>query len=224
MKRLVLLVEGEGDVLAALALIARLLNFLPVELQGHLFPDKRPMRIKGLESNTGNRQNDFLRYVQLAARKPDTAGVLVILDGDADMVEGKPFCPAQVARVMAERASTVGAGKHFSLGVVFLCKEYESILISVADQLPKLRAGTQFPPNIELSPRDAKGWLDKYLEDGYRSGESQLLHTRAVADWQPARSLRSFRRLERAIQQIAEAVVNSAHVATPLPPEHDMTG
>src|SRR5206468_4107275 len=100
-----------------------------------------------------------------------------------------PFCAATCAQLLAGRAIEAGAGSLYSLAVVFLRSEYESLLIAVADQLPKIRPATRLPPDIEQAPRDAKGWLDDNLTDGYTSTDDQERLTRAVKDRSPARRL-----------------------------------
>ncbi len=55
MKRLVLLVEGDGDVQAVPSLVGNLLTQLPDELQGQLFLDNAPMRIGGVHQITGRK-------------------------------------------------------------------------------------------------------------------------------------------------------------------------
>ena len=134
MNRLVLLVEGDGDVQAVPSLVGRLLTQLPDELQGQLFLDNAPMKIGGVHQITGKRQGDLARHLGNAAKRPKLGAALLILDGDAERVEGQPFCAVEVARVISQRARLAGAGTVFSFAVVFLRQEYESLLLAVADQ------------------------------------------------------------------------------------------
>src|ERR1700692_306086 len=105
MKRLVLFVEGEGDVKAAPSLVGELLTKLPDALQGQLFLDNAPMKTGDVHQITGKRQPDLLRHLGNAAKRPKLGGVLLILDGDADRVEGQPFCAVQVARNIAQQSA-----------------------------------------------------------------------------------------------------------------------
>jgi hypothetical protein len=196
-KRLVLLVEGAGDVVAMPSLVGELVAQLPENLQGQLFLDNAPMKIGGIHQITGRRQADFLRHLGNANKRPNLGAALLVLDGDADRVEGEPFCSVDVARRMAQRAAGAGAGTMFSFAAVFLRQEYESLLITCGSQLPGLNAKAQVPPDPESAPRDAKGWLHENLTDGYNPNEHQLELTRAVQDWSPVRISRSFQRLER---------------------------
>jgi len=65
MSRLVLFVDGEGDVEAAPALIGRLRTELPSELQGW-FVDNKPFRTGGLSNLTGNQAEKWSRHLQAA--------------------------------------------------------------------------------------------------------------------------------------------------------------
>jgi hypothetical protein len=143
--------------------------------------------------------------------------VLLVLDGDADRVEGQPFCAVQVARAITQRANAAGAGATFSFAAVFLRQEYESLLISVANQLPGLKPGISLPADPEEAPRDAKGWLHDHLTDGYIPTEHQLGLTRAVQDWAPVRLLNCFQRLEHALLELATAVTTGQHIVSPRP-------
>jgi hypothetical protein len=220
MRRLVLLVEGAGDVKAVPSLVGELLTKLPDELQGHLFLDNAPMRVGGIHQITGRRQGDLLRHLGNAAKrpKPRLGAALLVLDGDSDRVEGRPFCAVEVARTIAQRATAAGAGTIFSFATVFLRQEYESLLIAVANQLPGLKAGLALPPAPEEAPRSAKGWLEEHLIDGYNPTDRQFELTRAVRDWTPVRTLRCFRRLEHALAELASAAATDQHVVSPRLP------
>jgi hypothetical protein len=218
MKRLVLLVEGNGDVQAVPSLVGGLIARRPDNLQGQLFLDNAPMRVGGIHQITGKRQRDLARHLGNAAKRSNLGAALLVLDGDADRVEEQPFCAVEVARTLARRATDGGAGKLFSFAAVFLRQEYESLLLAVADQLPGLKSGVTLPPAPEEAPRDAKGWLHENLLDGYNPADRQLELTRAVKDWAPVHLLRSFRRLEHSLVELADAVMTSRNVASPQPP------
>src|SRR5262245_62106 len=182
MKRLVVFAEAAGDVEAVPSLIGELLIQLPENLQGQLFLDNKPMKIGAVEKITGNRKPDLLRHLRNAVKRPRLGAVLIVLDGDADRVEGQSFCAVEIARSIARRAAAAGAGTTFSVAVVFLRQEYESLLIVAADQLQGLKSGVTKPPNPEEAPRDAKGWLHKNLLDGYNPTDRQLELPRMVRD------------------------------------------
>lgn len=215
MKRLVLFVEGDGDVRAAPSLVGELLTRLPDALQGQLFLDNAPMKTGGVDKITGKRQADFLRHLGNAGRRSKLGAVLLILDGDADRVEGRPFCAVEAARTIAQRAAAAGAGSRFSFAVVFLRQEYESLLIAAANQLPGLKSGVTLPPAPEEAPKGAKEWLHANLVDGYNPTDRQLELTRAVHDWSAVRMLKCFQRLEHALTELATATASGQHVISP---------
>jgi Domain of unknown function (DUF4276) len=218
MNRLVLLVEGAGDVQAVPALVGRLITQLPDDLQGALFLDNAPMKIGGVHQITGKRQGDLARHLGNAAKRSKLGAALLILDGDADRLEGQPFCAVEAARTLAQRATAAGAGTRFSFAAVFLRQEFESLLLAVADQLPGLKSGVPLAAAPEEAPRDAKGWLHENLADGYNPTDRQLDLTRAVKDWTPVRSLNCFRRLEHALVELAAAVKTRRHITSPQRP------
>jgi hypothetical protein len=218
MKRLVLLVEGDGDVQAVPSLVGRLLTQLPDDCQGQLFLDNAPMRIGGVHQITGKKQGDLARHLGNAAKRPKLGAALLVLDGDAERVDGQPFCAVEVARTLAQRATEAGAGARFSFAAVFLRQEYESLLLAVADQLPGLKPKVTLPPTPEESPRGAKEWLHENLADGYNPTDRQLELTRAVTDWKPVRQLNCFQRLENALMELAVAVMTSQHIVSPRRP------
>jgi hypothetical protein len=223
MKRLVLLVEGQGDVAAMPALVGDLLTQLPPELQGQLFPDGAPIKTGGIHQLTGKRSGDLARHLGNANKRSKLGAALLVLDGDTEEVEKQPFCAIEVARLLAARARDAGAGAIFSFAAVFLRQEFESLLIAVADQLPGLKPGTRIPEAVEEAPRGAKGWLHQHLTDGYNPTDNQLELTRGVKNWEPVRALRSFQRLQHALEELATAVANNAHISSPALPLPDTT-
>lgn len=215
MKRLVLIVEGHGEISAIPSLVAQVQAALPLHLQGNLFLDGIPIRVRGIHNIMGRKSNKLINALGIAGKRSNLGAVLVVLDGDADQVEGASFCASTVAKVLASRARQARAGEMFSFGVVFLQPEYESILISVAEQFAELKTDIPLPSNIEEAPRDAKGWLNANLKEGYRPTADQARLTRLVTDWTPANRLRCFRRLTHAIEQLATAVQSGQHVVSP---------
>jgi hypothetical protein len=230
MKRLVLLGEGPGDV-SALPVLARKL------LQGKdrnqlLFVDRETIRTRNplglvLWDKQKNQADyrEWIRYVQVAARRPNLGGVLAVFDGDARTFPAgspSPFCAAVAATSMAVAAAETGAGSIFSLAVVFACVEYETWIIAGAESL----AGKSFkdgrpalPPGVKVPAGDAESHGKRLLEEhcpGYRPTRDQsplteLLDLSVVR----AKKLRSFARLEHAIDQLLEAVGRGAVISTP---------
>ena len=222
MKRLVLCVEGAGDVAAMPALVGgALMADLPATHQGALFLDSKPMQVGSITQLAGKAesQQNWTTYLELAKRRKPLGGVLLILDGDEKEVEEDPFCAVSVARLMGERAKATGAGQLFSVAVVFLRMEYESLLIASYPTLTGHREGVNLPANVEEAPRDAKRWLSQHLAGGYRETQHQRPLTREV-DFGLLRQkgVRCFRRLEHALRELVEAVQSDQHVVSPVPP------
>jgi hypothetical protein len=217
MSRLVLFVEGDGDVEAAPALIGRLHGELPPDLQGW-FVDNKPFRTAGLSNLTGRHAEKWPRYLEAACARPNMSAVLLLLD--ADTLEDGGGCVRDAARRLAEAARAAGGGTLFSVAVVFFRQEYESLLIASYATLPGKRNNVTLPANVEEAPRGAKGWLKRNLDGGYKEAEDQVILTKAMNfDLLRQQNIKSFQRLERAIRQLATAITTGEHIVSPLPPE-----
>jgi hypothetical protein len=224
-KRLVLFVEGPGDAQAVPVLVGKLCT--PLNPWDVLTLDKDPFEVGSLGKLTADGHRNWIRWLKAAAKRPALGGVLLLLDGDVRLGRGQVFCAITAARELATAAREAGAGSIFSVAVVFACREYESWLIagiqSLAGQV--IAGGEQqgvpegtMPPagNLEEDPRDAKGWLHDCLALGYKPTRDQEPLTRAV-DLEPIRqrALRSFRRLESALEQLVIAIRTGQHISSP---------
>jgi hypothetical protein len=230
-KRLVLFVEGDGDETAVPHLVKRLLT--EHSLWEPVFLDPNPFRVGEVSALLADPMKRWIGRLRAAANRGNLGGILLLLDGDTKPAKGKPpFCAFRVAAELGKHARQVGAGTLFSVASVFARQEYESWLIACAKQLagqlldpggrPGIRAGTTAPehPNLEEAPRDAKGWLRKCMDGGYKETRDQEALTRLVLDHLPIlRHLRSFQRLENALQQLVHAIRSGTHVVTPAEPE-----
>jgi hypothetical protein len=227
-KRLVLFVEGPGDTQAAPALVKHLLT----ELQAweHVLLDNRPFEVGNVEQMTSAGDKTWLRLLRAASRRGNLGAVLLLLDGDAERVRGETFCPVTFGRRLAEWARQAGAGVGFSVACVFARMEYESWVIGCADHLagvplpdgrPGIKAGTSPPAgDLEEAPRDAKGWLSRHIEGGYRNTRDQLPLTQLMTEHLDAlrdRQIRSFLRLDNALAEITEATRTGHHIVSPSP-------
>jgi hypothetical protein len=105
--------------------------------------------------------------------------------------------------------------------------EYETWLIAGVESLagkplpdgrPGVKAGAVAPSgNLEEAPRAAKGWLNANMDRGYKPAKDQKALTEMVdVELIRKRGLRSFRRLENAVEQLADAVRSEQHVVTPV--------
>ena len=224
-KRLVIMVEGEGDKEAALILVKRLL----VEQSGFdaVFLDPHPMKIghyaEVCKKENGKPFGKWLRLLQKCWKRSNLGGVLLLLDGDSDYVwnasgpvKTQPFCAMQAAKILAQEARKVGAGSQFSVAVVFACQEFESWFIAAANSFvgkhfPDNRIVlpqpiTSLPPNPEMSPRDAKGWLAARIPTGYNPARDQKDLAEMVDLKLVRQTMRSFQRLENAVKELVHAI------------------
>jgi hypothetical protein len=224
-KRLVLLVEGHGDVEAVPILVKRLL----VEYSAFdaVLLDSKPLRVGEYSKVSRCNFGEWQRFLKVAAKRKDCGGCLLLLDGDSQTkVDGAPFCAWRAARRLAEEARKVGGGTLFSVAIVFACMEFESWLIAGAESL----AGRSFsrgrrelpdaieplPPNPELNPRDAKGWFKKRVMNGYNPARDQGELTRLVdVDLIRQKGMRSFQRLESATKALVDAIRSGQPSVTP---------
>jgi hypothetical protein len=229
--KLVLLGEGHGEASALPILARKLLREKDPESR-LLYVDSDIIRTRNPSGfvlwNKERRQPDYgkwIRYLQIARRRGDVGAVLAIYDGDAPTFpagSSAEFCAKIAARMLTAAAAEAGAGKMFSLAVVFACIEYESWLVAGAESL----AGKCFPDGRLALPADmeypegdpeghGKRWLETHCS-GYRPTRDQgpltdLLDLPTVR----AKKLRSFSRLDHALDQLLEAVRTAFHVATP---------
>lgn len=226
MKRIVLFVEGEGEADAVPNLVTRLLHEQGI---WDVFVDQNPFRVGEIGRLVKDEFREWKRKLQAALKRGQVGGVLLLLDGDIAKVRGVPFCAANVARDLAEAAKSVGAGSMFSVASIFVRQEYESWLIaSLGAFLGKsFPDGREFPQDakppdgdLEESPRAAKGWLSRLIDGGYKETRDQITLTRWL-DFQLVRDrgMRSFRRLESALEELVTAIRSENHIASPTRPD-----
>jgi hypothetical protein len=228
MKRLVLLVEGDGDAAAAPILVKRLLS--EYAAFDAVILDAATLRVGEYSKISKNGFSEWLRFLGVAAKRKDCAGCILLLDGDSGTrVDGQPFCAMRAARQLADAARKVGGGSQFSVAIVFACMEFESWLIAGAGSLVgksfsdgrKVIAGmcSEMPSAPESAPRDAKGWFRRIMgAGGYKPTRDQaelarLVDLSAIRSHEP--EMRSFRRLESALRQLVGAICSGNHLVTP---------
>jgi hypothetical protein len=224
-KRLVLLVEGDGDVEAAPILIKRLLR--EYSAFDAVFLDEKPFRVGDYSKIGKNDFGEWRRFLKAAIKRKNFGGCVLLLDGDSkSIMGGQSFCAMQAARQLAIEAKKVGAGSIFSTAIVFACMEFESWLIAGFSSLVNkpfkdgrkeiISANVSIPQNLEIAPRDAKGWFRSRMKTGYKPTRDQSELTELV-DINTIRNqkMRSFQRLESAVKELVEAIRSGIHVVTP---------
>jgi hypothetical protein len=227
MKRLVLLGEGPGDEAALPVLVRKLLR--EKDSGGEFFVDQDV--IHGSNPVRWDRETarpDYTKWISRvthACRRANLGGVLAVYDGDAPTFpagSASPFCAGNAAKLMARAAAEAGAGKTFSLAVVFARVEYESWIIAGVESLAGKRyedGRLALPPDVKFPTGDpeshGKRWLEQncrtYRPSRDQSALTELLDLGVVR----AKGLRSFKRLEHAIDQLLDAAGRGAHISTP---------
>lgn len=228
-KRIVFMVEGQGDVDAVPIIGSRV--FEALNAWEHAIIDSNCMRIRSLGALLTNNASEWLRYLGVAAKRPNLGGVLLLLDGDTKRIHGEEFCAAEFARRLAELARRAGAGSKFSVACVFARQEFESWIIAAATQiagmsrsdgLPGLPTGTTAPEHdLEEQPRNAKGWLNERMPNGYSETQDQAPLTRLMHEHIEivADRMRSFRRFQKAIAELVDSIRNDRPTISPVRPE-----
>lgn len=223
MKRIVLFVEGEGEATAVPRLVSRLLT--EQNAWGVAILDEHPFRVGQINKLVKNEYREWKRKLAASLKRSNVGGVLLMLDGDIKKVASAAFCAATVAKSLSKVATEVGAGNTFSVTSVFANQEYESWLLAGIESLAgkTLPDGRTIPAdidvpdgNLEESPRDAKGWLNKRIAGGYKPTRDQAILTQWV-DLHLVRNrrIRSFQRLESAVSELVGAIRSETHVVTP---------
>ncbi len=152
--RLVLIVEGQGDVLSVPHVIRRVAKWVargPVEIL-------RPIRVRRY---TAVREGEFERHVELAARLLAGPGaVLILLDADDDL-------PCRLGPELLRRAEAVRPG--LACAVVLAKSEKEAWFLASVESLRGQRGIRRdaIPPDEPESVRGAKEWLGKAMGRPY---------------------------------------------------------
>ena len=204
---IIAIVEGDGEERAAPQLIRRILGERMLRYDIAVL---RPIIAKGT-STFDKKSEQFLRY----AVKEGCDGILVLIDADDK-------CPYEKARIVSQKASTLGLG--VPIAVVYAKSEYETWFISSLSSHsgdgirtwlgldPSLNA----PDNVE-DIRGAKEWLTRHMQVGRRYKETtDQEHLTPHIDFGLTHSRsRSFRRLCHAVEEIVQAMDSNSLVTTP---------
>lgn len=184
-RKLACIVEGDGEVQALPVLLRRIAQWRSPTLHYVL---ERPIRVR--RDRFVRRDEEFRRMLLLAqAKAGDNGAVLVLLDGDDD-------CPAAFGPELQARGSALVPGRRFQ--VVLAMREFESWFLAAPISIDGVR-GFRVPqapwPDPEV-PRDAKGWIGRYICDGGYSPVHDQAAFCARLDLEAAHcKSRSFRKL-----------------------------
>ena len=194
MKRLLAIVEGEGEVAA----VPRLLTSALANVERHdwFVDQRRTMRVGALPAFR-SKLDKYGAYLRLL--NPDA--VLILLDLD----DG---CPKAEAQDLA--SSIRGFALPFPVAVVLACREYEAWFLaslpSITKKQPVLSVEAEFDREPE-DPRDCKGRLSAMMPPGtiYKPTLHQAPFTSALDFELATERSRSFRRLVHAVEQLTTA-------------------
>lgn len=226
-KRLVLFVEGFGELDGGVALVKRLLT--EKQAWDVFYLDEDAFRTGGLDRLVTKRavdQRNWEDWLLQAAKRGALGGVLLIADGDKAL----PFCAGRTALSLAVRAAAAGAGRLFSVAVVIAQQEFETWLVAGVESLagkplagghPGILPGAKPPSGLlEQHPRDAKGWLSSqmpaswpYKPTQHQAQLAQMVNLELIRN----AHLRSFRRLDQSLDKLIHAVRNNRPIALPAP-------
>lgn len=196
-----LVVEGKGEIAAALNLVTRL--WADLALPPLRWSDP-PIRGQALHTRAG-----VDRALELVRRKADVGALLLMRDED-------DACPKdtgpEAARWIAE------AQVPFPAAIVLLRREYETLFLPSLHRMagvplkdprgierPGVKVGARFDGDPEAY-RDAKGIItDNYISGRYKPTLDQLALTRLIQfDDLRAAHVPAFGTLERALKALAE--------------------
>ena len=153
-------VEGKSEVAAVPILIRRVAAIHYPELETVI---PRPIRIP---RNKVFRIGELERAVGLAYQNIGRQGaIFIILDSDDD-------CPAELGPALLRRASQ--ARSDLPIAVIIAKNEFEAWFLAAAESL-RGRRGLKndiHPPNDPEAVRDAKGWLDRQMENNESYSET----------------------------------------------------
>ena len=222
-RKLILMVEGESELLSVPKLVYRMalpsclhIGSKPYKLGGvdnliHWQQQKRKFELKlYLHGAKESKWQSFLRSAR-------GAYVLALLDGDK--LEGNQFCVKDAAYFLAESAQKVGAGQTFSLAITFVRQELESWLLAGCKSLYSHMTKEDLEKPEDDLPKGAKGKI-KSIRGRYREtlDQPQFIDELDI-DMLRSRNLRSFVRFEHALKELAKAAESGAHICTPTAKE-----
>lgn len=208
---LVPVVEGDGEVEAVPVLIRRLLALR----ERFEFQVARPKNAHGCGNLT--KAGGIERFVELAFRERQCAGVLVLMDTDE-----KNVCPVEMAKEFTERIRLRGV-RH-PVAIVLAKREYEAWFLASIETIvgkdingrPGLPQTVRFDRDVE-ELRGVKGWISRNLPGTriYKETEDQAPMTEHIDLSLAASRSRSFQRFCNSIDDLISAIDLKQNTITP---------
>lgn len=156
------IVEGHGEVTAVPVLLRRVFESADLHASGHHLVVPPPIRLS--RSSIARADTDFMRAVELAARKAGEAGaILILLDADDD-------CPAELCPRLLETARAQRSDR--PIAVIAATREYEAWFLAAAESLRGHR-GVAHDAVAPADPEKIRGAKER-LRELLGAGESYL--------------------------------------------------
>ncbi len=206
--RIIAIVEGPGDRLAASGLVRRILHERLLRYDITVLKSKvaggKPALLKKLEQ--------LLRYATFEA----CDAILVLVDADKE-------CPSEEAIRVAEKASALNL--NVPVAVVYAKAEYETwficSLVPNGGMPIRERLGISSSVNAPQNAEDitgAKGWLTRNMPYGraYRETQDQERLTYCIDLKLTHSTSRSFQRFCHAVEELVDAIDDCSAGVTPL--------
>ena len=122
MKKIVLVVEGDGDVQSMPSLVAKTVNRLGLSV----IPCEQPIRSG--EARKLRRPGELERFLRLAASREEASEILVVLDLD----DG---CAAAWHEEFRQRADPISQASGKRIGICFCVREFEGWILASLDSV-----------------------------------------------------------------------------------------
>lgn len=204
MRKIVSIVEGDGDAQAVPKIIAKILAHLG---RHDLIPGDAKIAGGKSELTKVGGLEIYLNYAEAVA---NACATLVIIDADDD-------CPKTLAEELANRVRIKGVRN--PVAIVVANREYEAWFIASLETIKGQRniaSDCTFAGDVETR-RDAKGWLSNQMPKGkvYRETVDQIALTQKIDIDLAVANSRSFRRLVHAVKELIVAADGSAASVSP---------
>jgi len=204
LRKIVPIVEGDGDAQAVPKLIAKILAHIG---RYDLIPGDP--KIAGGKSEL-TKIGGLEIYLDYAESVSNACATLVIIDADDD-------CPKTLAKQLANRVRTKGTRN--PVAIVVANREYEAWFLASLDTIKGQRniaPDCVFLGDIEAR-RDAKGWISDQMPRGknYRETVDQIALTQKIDIELAYQKSRSFKRLVDAVSWLIDPTNADAAVVSP---------
>ena len=208
MPNIVAIVEGDGEVAALPGLLRRVLQDMHHRYDINIGGKNTGIVNAHGRSKLLKRLEQFLGYCRM--KKPDCAGILVLLDADDD-------CPVTLARQLAERCRLYDPGQPVT--IVLAKREYEAWFLASLDTI---KGNSGIPETASLTGNvediaNPKQQLTAFMPPGqaYKETSHQAPFSQYIDLDQAHANSRSFRRLCHAVEELVDAIDSQLLTITP---------